>query len=184
MNEQDYQSRHDALEIRIKSTWKQVDAEQDQQMRAMLWKRADDLQAELIELETTTGSCDPPRELQWWEAQYASKLNDLSGNRRGRPIPTPEELRYFEGKIESLGGDVAKTEPPAPWIAYHDQLIKEWFDGEKALIDDLYPAKPARVEDPVFGPLARGVVTAACMAVPITATFVLLVWSAKLFFGF
>jgi hypothetical protein len=88
------------------------------------------------------------QELQWWEAQYASKLADLGGNRQGRAIPTPEELRYFEDKIESMGGDVVKAEPPDPWIEYHDKLVKEWFDGEKALIDDLYPDPPKRVANP------------------------------------
>ena len=29
---------------------------------------------------------------------------------------------------------------PANWLDYHDRLVEEWVDGERKLIDDLYPA--------------------------------------------
>ena len=48
--------------------------------------------------------------------------------------------------------------PSDPWIDYHDQLIKEWFDGEKTLIDDLYPAtktEPPRAREPRETALSR-----------------------------
>jgi len=139
MNEQDYQSRHSALDILIKSTWRRVDAEQDRDMRAVLMQRADKLQDELIALEKL----------------YRSRHDPLM-------------------IVESI-----EVTPSDPWIDYHDQLIKEWFDGERALIDDLYPDAPTK--NP---PAWAGFVCATMLAIPATAIIVMLVWLAKMLFGF
>jgi hypothetical protein len=196
MTEEEFRSKLYVLGLDYQAAIKEMNAAPDQYLKERYRRQGYAVMDEISALERLYRSqgktplivADPVvepqptesrRELQWWEAQYASKIGDVSSNREGRPIPTPEELRYFEDKIESLGGDVAKTEHPDPWITYHDQLIKEWFDGEKALIDDLYPDAPTKSP-----PAWAGFVCATMLAIPATAIFVTLVWLAKMLFGF
>lgn len=74
---------------------------------------------------------------------------------------------------------VTEPESASPWIAYHDQLIKEWFDGERVLIDDLYPGAPKRGT----GIAAKTRVMSALFAVLPTAVFVGLIWVALWLFA-
>jgi len=291
MNEQDYQSRHDALEIRIKSTWRQVDAEQDREARAFLMLLADKLQEELIELEQRAmrlsldgraitgvsiatwsapdGSGDtlielpdgkrfrqsgdkirrlpepaPDAELELWRQRLANKFAEgahhsimiycgsqieqlgvpcsvrefhcphcqQSGSivTQGEPgeqattfglygheyvgdgkfyCPRGEQRRIFQEpslfQADAASQELAPSsdEPKSPWIAYHDQLIREWFDGELALIDDLYPDPPTRprIHSWCTDPFTVG---AAVLCTSATIVIVVLVWLAKMLFGF
>lgn len=89
------------------------------------------------------------RELDWWIAQHRSKLADLvAGPDCGRTSPTPSELRYFEDKIRELGGTPDTIDPDTvdadhvdheTWLEYHDRLIREYFDGERDLLKEIYP---------------------------------------------
>jgi hypothetical protein len=83
----------------------------------------------------TSGS---QQELRWWNSQYASKLTDIREGNKDRALASQSELRYFEAKIRELGGDPSEVNQTT-WIDYHDRLVAEWFDGERKLIDDLYP---------------------------------------------
>jgi hypothetical protein len=128
-----------------------------------------------------------------WEFSKAQAYTKLRDNWivRANDIMIVEEADYET--VETWGGESRKVQTgiEAPisltWIDYHDRLVKEWFDGERKLVDDLYPEpeKPAQTKDPVFGPLMGGVVLAACyalVALPIVGVIVLLVWLAKMVF--
>jgi hypothetical protein len=71
------------------------------------------------------GDVESERTLNWWESQYRSKLADLAaGPDRERPMPTPEELLYFEDKIRELGGN-PRYAKDLLWLDLQNEIVKE-----------------------------------------------------------
>ena len=77
---------------------------------------------------------DPERELRWWEDQYVAKLLDIGNADRGRPMPTPEDLRYVEDQILARGGSIANAREVAR-LKRIDQVVN-------GLIEEVSPNGP------------------------------------------
>lgn len=104
---------------------------------------------------------------------------DLGGGEFACPQPgegwRPWRVSRFQDRP---GGAVVQTLDgldATSWIEYHDELIREWFDGEKALIADLYPEskKPVAKEKPkywsVCDPMGAILVTMLIALIPVIA---------------
>lgn len=65
--------------------------------------------------------------------------------------PSFSEREYEFDLTQSWSGDYliirsADDEPDTiTWIEHHDRLVKEWFDGERALVEEFYPSAPTPV---------------------------------------
>jgi hypothetical protein len=93
-----------------------------------------------------------------------------------------QEPSLFQADAASQELAPSSDELADPWIAYHDQLVKEWFDGELALIDDLYPNAPS---DSALVQLAHGVVDAGraiIMFTSLAAVVLSFIWACQLIF--
>lgn len=102
-----------------------------------------------------------------WEFSKAQAYTKLRDNWivRANDIMIVEDADYET--VETWGGESRKVQTgiEAPisltWIDYHDRLSKEWAARELALINDLYPDPPKKVEEPIYRPFASGEVRAA-----------------------
>lgn len=91
------------------------------------------------------------RTLDWWEAQYRSKLADLAaGPERERPLPTPEDLKYFEDKIRELGGNPQYAKDLL-WLDLQTQLVQEICPEVEKAAPAAGPTRRVRVATPWLG---------------------------------
>jgi len=162
VTEEEFRSKLYVLGLDYQAAIKAMNAAPDQYLKERYRRQGYEVMAEISALERVyrsqgkaplivTGPVVELRpDIKTWQAPDGSgdTLIELDDGKRFRQ--SGNQIRHLP-----------EPEPTNPWIEYHDQLVKEWFNGELALIDDLYPDRPKRQEDPIFGPLARGVVQAA-----------------------
>lgn len=173
MTEKEFRTKLDELGRSYSACINNMNAMHDRNLHEGWRRRAQGYLDEIAELEhryrSQQGAPDSQDDnIEVWQQRLANKLAEGAH---------PDVIRYCEDQIAKLSSSGPSqgtpTSGPAPrtWLEHHDALVKEWFDGERALVGDLYPNPPKRAEDPVFGPLARGVAQTAKILGLVAAVF-------------